>query len=89
MVSSDAKTEVPSGLWAVLTRRGAGRLTGVLLSTLVEAMLNMCQMKALINALTYAKGMISVAMDYMVTSQSVVSYIDRSADAWLRLTSGG
>lgn len=73
MVSSDAKTEVPSDLWAVLTRRGAGRLAGVLLSSLVEAMLNVCQVKAFINGPRYAEGMCFVVMDYIVTSQSVVA----------------
>lgn len=47
MASSDAKTEVPSGLWAVLTTRGAGRRAGALVSSLVEAMLNVCVRESL------------------------------------------
>lgn len=45
IVSSDEKTDVPSGVWVVLTRRGLGRRADVLLSSLFEAILILCQVK--------------------------------------------
>lgn len=38
--SSDEKTDVPSGVWVVLTSRGLGRRVDALLSSLFEAMLS-------------------------------------------------
>lgn len=55
MVSSDEKTDVPSWVWVVLTRRGLGRRAGALLSSLFEAMLNVYHVKTFLNSLTYAK----------------------------------
>lgn len=54
--SSDEKTDVPSGLWVVLTRRGLGRRADVPLFSLFEAIVNVCQLKVLFNTLIYTKA---------------------------------
>ena len=56
IVLSDTKTEVLFVVWVVLTTCGFARRAGVLLSSLFEAMLNVCQLINLLNTFAGAKG---------------------------------
>jgi hypothetical protein len=68
-------------VWAVLTRRGPGRLAGVLLSSLFEAISNLCEVTVLFDTLTYAFSCNRFDVYFSLSNWLYT----QSAGAWLRL----